>query len=96
MIDFSDDTVAVDYRERVERARREARRRYRDHLAVVFTRNGVADPGELADAALDALTVWRYCEVPTLMRSVPKLLDLVACDRQRHADRYPTSLTSAL
>jgi hypothetical protein len=60
--DFSDDLGAVDYRERVERARREAHRRYRDHLAAVFTRHRAAAPGELADAALDALTVWRYVD----------------------------------
>jgi hypothetical protein len=28
----------------------------------VFARYRVADPGELADAALDALTVWRYVD----------------------------------
>jgi hypothetical protein len=62
VIDFSDDLGAANYRERVERARREVRRRYRDHLAAVFTRHRLADPGELADAALDALTVWRYVD----------------------------------
>ena len=50
MIDFSDDSGAVNYRERIERARREARRRYRDHLAGVFARHDVADPDELADS----------------------------------------------
>jgi hypothetical protein len=60
--DFSDGQAAADYRERVERARAEARRRYRDHLAAVFTRHRIVDPGELADAALDALTVWRYVD----------------------------------
>jgi hypothetical protein len=60
--DFSDDLSAADYRERIEDARREAHRRYRDHLAAVFTRHRLADPGELADAALDALTVWRYVD----------------------------------
>jgi hypothetical protein len=48
--------------ERLEHARREAHRRYRDHLAAVFTRYRLADPGELADVALDALTVWRYVD----------------------------------
>jgi hypothetical protein len=62
VIDFSDDVGAVDYRERVERARQEVRRRYRDHLAAVFAQHGVADPGELVDTALDALTVWRYVD----------------------------------
>jgi hypothetical protein len=47
---------------RVEHARREARSRYRDHLAAVFGRHGVAEPGELAAVALDALTVWRYVD----------------------------------
>jgi hypothetical protein len=54
--------LAAEYRERIEHARREARRRYRDHLAAVFDRHGVAAHGELADAALDALTVWRYID----------------------------------
>jgi hypothetical protein len=62
VIDFSDDSGAADYRERREHARREARRRYRDHLAALFARRDVADPGELADVALDALTVWRYVD----------------------------------
>ena len=53
---------AAEYRERIERARSEARSRYRDHLAAVFERHGVAEPGELADVALDALTVWRYID----------------------------------
>jgi hypothetical protein len=53
---------AAEYRERIERARSEARRRYRDHLAAVFDAQGVAEPAELADAALDALTVWRYID----------------------------------
>lgn len=59
---FSDAPSVSDYRERLERARREARWRYRGHLAAVFARHGVADPGELSDAALDALTVWRYVD----------------------------------
>jgi hypothetical protein len=52
----------ADYRERLEGARREAHRRYRDHLVAVFARHGVADAGVLADVALDALTVWRYVD----------------------------------
>jgi hypothetical protein len=60
--DFSDGPSAAEYRERLERARSEARRRYREHLAEVFERHRVAEPGELADAALDALTVWRYID----------------------------------
>jgi len=59
---FSNAPSAVDYRECLERERREARRRYRDHLTAVITRHGVADTGELADVALDALTVWRYID----------------------------------
>jgi hypothetical protein len=62
VIDFSDDPGAGDYRERIERARHEARRRYRDHLAGVFARHDVADPDELADVTLDALTVWRFID----------------------------------
>lgn len=58
----SDASNGADHRKHLERARREARRRYRDHLTAEFTRYGVADPGELADAALDALTVWRYVD----------------------------------
>jgi hypothetical protein len=50
---------AAEYRERIERARREAGSRYREHLAAVFDQHGVAEPGQLADVALDALTVWR-------------------------------------
>jgi hypothetical protein len=52
----------TEYRQRVERARREARSRYRDYLAALFGRLGVAEAGELADAALDGLTVWRYVD----------------------------------
>jgi hypothetical protein len=53
---------AAEYRQRVEHARREARSHYRDHLAALFSRFGVAEAGALADAALDALTVWRYVD----------------------------------
>lgn len=56
--DFSGDPAA-DHR---ERACREAYRRYRDHLAAVFTGQDGADAGALADVALDALTVWRYVD----------------------------------
>lgn len=59
--DFSGDPAA-DHRERAERARREAHRRYRDYLATVFTGQDRADAGELADLALDALTAWRYVD----------------------------------
>lgn len=50
------------YRERTERARSEAYSRYRAHLAAVFDRHGVGAPGELAEVALDALTVWHYID----------------------------------
>lgn len=36
--------------------------RYYDHLASAFDGHGVAEPVELADVALDALTVWRYVD----------------------------------
>ena len=52
----------AEYRERIEHARNQARSLYRDHLTAVFDRHRVAEPGELADAALDALTVWRYVD----------------------------------
>ena len=54
---FSDAPSAADYRERLERARREARRRYLDHLRAVFTRYSVADPGELAGVAVKSSDV---------------------------------------
>lgn len=59
--DHSDDPAAR-YRERLERVRREVRRRYRDHSAGAFGRHAGADPGALAEVALDALTVWRYVD----------------------------------
>jgi len=60
--DYADDPRADDHRERIARARSESRRRYRDHLAPVFDQHGVAEPGELAEAVLDALFVWRYID----------------------------------
>ncbi|OBK67147.1 hypothetical protein A5653_17605 [Mycobacterium colombiense] len=60
--DFSNVPGADEYRERQERARTEARRRYRDHLTTVFDLHGAPDPAALADVALDALTVWRYVD----------------------------------
>jgi hypothetical protein len=62
VIDLSNSPSAAEYRERLERTRREARRRYREHLVAVFDRHGVAAPEELADTALDALTVWRFVD----------------------------------
>jgi hypothetical protein len=60
--DFSNAPGATEYRERIERARTEARRRYRDHLAAVFDLHGSPAPGALADVGLDALTDWRYVD----------------------------------
>lgn len=60
--DFTDGTSTAEYRERIERARSEARRRYHEHLAEVFDQRGIVEPDGLADAALDALTVWRYID----------------------------------
>ncbi|CDO91618.1 hypothetical protein AWC29_11335 [Mycobacterium triplex] len=60
--DFSTTPGAAEYREQLERARTEARRRYRDHLATVFDLQGAPEPEVLADVALDALTVWRYVD----------------------------------
>ena len=62
MTDSAEGSGATEYRERVERARSEARSRYSEHLAAVFDQHGVAVPGELADVTLDALTVWRYID----------------------------------
>jgi predicted nucleotidyltransferase len=62
VFDFSDAPGAAEYRERLERDRTEARRRYRDHLAAVFDLHGLPDPGALSDVALDALTGWRYID----------------------------------
>jgi hypothetical protein len=62
LTDFADSPTAAEYRERIQYGRFEARRRYRDHLAAVLDLHGVAEPGELAEAALDALTVWRYID----------------------------------
>jgi hypothetical protein len=60
--DFSDSPSPTEHREHLDRARSEVRRRYRDHLAAAFDLHGAAHPGELADVALDALTVWRYVD----------------------------------
>lgn len=59
--DFSG-SHAAEYRQRITRARSEARRRYREHLAAVFDQHGVTAPEGLAGVALDALTVWRYID----------------------------------
>lgn len=62
MSDFSASLGAAEYREQVERARTEARQRYRVHLAAVFDLHGAPDPAALADTALDALTDWKYVD----------------------------------
>jgi hypothetical protein len=62
VFDFSDAPGAAEARERIERARTEARQRYRDHLAAVFDLHGTPDPAALVDVALDALTAWRYVD----------------------------------
>lgn len=62
MTDSAEGSRAAEHRERIERARSEARSRYREHLAAVFDQHGGAEPGELADVALDALTVSRYVD----------------------------------
>ena len=54
--------TAADYRERRERARVEARSRYRDHLTEVLHGRGVDDSTAVADVVLDALTEWRYVD----------------------------------
>jgi hypothetical protein len=54
--------TGAELRERIEHARSQARSRYRAHLAAVFDRHRVEDPGALADVALDALTVRRYVD----------------------------------
>ena len=62
MTDSAETFSAAEYRERTGRARSEARSRYREHLAAVLDQHGVAKPDELADATLDALTVWHYID----------------------------------
>ncbi|CDO91384.1 MULTISPECIES: hypothetical protein [Mycobacterium simiae complex] len=42
--DFSNVPGADEYREALERARTEARRRYRDHLTTVFDLHGALNP----------------------------------------------------
>lgn len=75
LVDFSDVAGAAEDRERREQARAQARRRYRDYLAAVFRVQSSTEPGELADVALDALTVWRLVESgrPCLCSCHPRL-----------------------
>jgi hypothetical protein len=60
--DFSNVPGVAEHREQLESARRESRRRYRDHLTTVFDLHGAPAPAALADVALDALTVGRYID----------------------------------
>lgn len=62
MTDFSNVPGGAEIREKVERDRAEARRRYREHLTAVFERHGSPNPGALADLALEALMDWRYID----------------------------------
>lgn len=60
--DTSNVPGAAQIREKVERDRAEARRRYREHLAAVFDLHGSPHPDALADLALNALMDWRYID----------------------------------
>ncbi|WP_242453390.1 hypothetical protein [Mycolicibacterium sp. P9-64] len=62
MNDAPQPPTADEYRERDERARVDARARYRDHLAVVLSARGVEQATELAEVTVDALTEWRYVD----------------------------------
>lgn len=62
VVDFSHIPGAAEYRKQIEHARAEARRRYREHLTAVFDLHGAAQPGALAELALNALTDWRYID----------------------------------
>ena len=62
VVDFSNAPGAEECRAQLEHARATSRRRYRDYLAAVFDLRGCTDPGELAEAALDTLTEWRYVD----------------------------------
>jgi hypothetical protein len=60
-----DDAVlptAAEYRERSDRARVEARSRYRDHLTEVLDGRGIEASAVVADVVLDALTEWHYID----------------------------------
>ncbi|GLP78621.1 hypothetical protein [Mycobacterium antarcticum] len=54
--------TAAENRERSERARVQARSRYRDHLTEVLSERGVDEPAAVADVVLEALTEWRYVD----------------------------------
>jgi hypothetical protein len=89
--------TAAEYRERSERARVEARARYRDHLTEVLGGRGVDEPAAVADVVLDALTEWRYTDTGERCACSchPRLLDSerhdygfdCACTRTREQRR---------
>ena len=54
--------TAAEYRERSERARVEARSRYRDHLTQALGGRGVEAAAAVADVVLDALTEWHHID----------------------------------
>lgn len=54
--------VANAWTDRPEQSAAVARRRYYDHLATAFSRNGFRHADALADLALDTLTDWRNVE----------------------------------
>lgn len=68
VFDLSNVPCAAERREKLERARGEARRRYGEHLAAVFDMHGSREPSALADVALDGLADWRYVDIPRLPR----------------------------
>lgn len=62
---MDDDAVlppGAEYRERSERARVQARSRYRDHLTEVLGGRGTDDAAAVADVVLDAMSEWRYTD----------------------------------
>lgn len=54
--------TAAEYRERSERARVQARSRYRDNLTEVLSKRSIDEPAAVADVTLDALTEWHYID----------------------------------
>ncbi|MDV3136391.1 hypothetical protein [Mycobacterium sp. 29Ha] len=62
VVNFSDAAGAEEYRRRRERSRSIARGRYHDYLAAMFGLHSSDDPGALADAALDAVSLWLHVD----------------------------------
>lgn len=62
IVDFSQTPGAAELREKRERDRQEARRRYHQLLASELDVHGAANPAELADLALETLFTWRYVD----------------------------------